>query len=805
MFRYNFKIIWRGLLHQKMYSLIKIGGFAIGIAACLLIALYIRYELSYDKQYKNGERIYRVVQVQNINGNVIPSTVLQAPLAETMKNEFPEIENAGRLIYFGAGKNRIRRSDSKSYFDESGFVFAEQSIIDIFNLPVLSGSQKEALNANNKIAISKRIADKFFPGEEALGKSFILNNDDQNPYTVTAVFDNFPANSHMKFDFLLALNLDDAAKQNWNFNSFHNYVLLKPGTSVSLLEEKLKTIITNYIIPFDKKQNQFLYDRSKDYYELQSVKDIHLKSAHIFSNASFDYADVGDIRIVWVLAISALFILLLACINFINLSIAKSTNRAKEIGLKKTIGARRGTLIRQFFGESILYCIVSILLAIGITISLLPYLNQLSGKTLIIPWQEWWIIPLLIFIAFIIGSLVGIYPSLYLTSFNIVKTLKGNSSENRGKAHLRNGMVVFQFAASIVLIVCTLAIYKQMNFMLNKDLGFSKKQVLLLHGGNTLGNEISPFKEELESIAGVQSVSVSSFLPIENSMRDGNPFYIEGREGIDPGIICQNWVVDDGYIETMGLKIVEGRNFSEERSSDQRAAIINQEMARQLHLKNPVGERITGGGDSLTVIGVVNDFHFDNMHYQIRPLVMRNGLSNNFISIKVNTADMSGIINSITKLWNKVSPNQEIRYSFLDAEYARMYDNIQRMGKIFRSFAILAILVACLGLFGLAEFITKQRTKEIGVRKVNGARVAEVMAMLNKNFITWVIIAFIFACPIAWYSMHKWLQNFAYKITLSWWVFAAAGGMALLIAMLTVSWQSWRVATRNPVEALRYE
>jgi putative ABC transport system permease protein len=503
-----------------------------------MIALYIRYELSYDKQYENGERIYRVVQVQHINGRVTPSTVLQAPLAETMKNEFPEIENAGRLIYFGAGKNQIRRSDSKSNFDESGFVFAEQSIIEIFDLPVLSGSQKEALNENNKIAISKRIADKFFPGEEALGKSFILNNDDQNPYTVTAVFDNFPANSHMKFDFLLALNLGDAAKQNWNFNSFHNYVLLKPGTSVSLLEEKLKTIITNYIIPFDKKQNQFFYDRSKDYYELQPVKDIHLKSAHFFSNASFDYAEVGDIRIVWVLAISAFFILLLACINFINLSIAKFTNRAKEIGLKKTIGARRGTLISHFFGESILYCSISILLAIGITILLLPYLNQLSGKTLIFPWQEWWVIPLLISIAFIIGSLVGIYPSLYLTSFNIVKTLKGNSSENRGKAHLRNGMVVFQFAASIVLIVCTLAIYKQMNFMLNKDLGFSKEQVLLLQGGNTLGNEISPFKEELKSIAGVQSVSVSSFLPIENSISNRNPFYLEDRKSIDPGIRC---------------------------------------------------------------------------------------------------------------------------------------------------------------------------------------------------------------------------------------------------------------------------
>ena len=716
------KLAFRDFKRNKLYSFIKIGGFAIGITACFLIALYIRHELSYDNNYNNGERIYRVVQVQNKNGEIVPGTVLQAPLAETMKKEFPEIENAGRIMYFDAGKNRISRSDHTEYFNESGFAFVDQSILDIFQFPVIDGNLGNALVNPNTIVISRRVAEKYFPGEEAVGKSFVLNNDTQNPYTVTAVINDFPDNSHMHFDFLMALNLGDANNQNWNFSTFHNYVLLKPGTNVSLLEDKLKTVVAKYIIPFDKKQNQFFYDRTKDYYELQPIKDIHLKSSHIFQNASFDYADVGDIRIIWVLAMSAFFILLLACINFINLSTAKSRNKAKEIGLRKTIGAQRGALISQLLGESILYSVFSILLALGLTFLLLPYFNHLSGKLLTIPWREWWFIPSLTSGAVFIGCLAGIYPSFYLTSFKTVKSLKGNLLEKEKTVNLRSGMVVFQFAASLILIVCTLTVFKQMNFILNKDMGFNKEQVLILNGGNTLNEKIAPFKEELKSIAGVQSVSVSSFLPIENSMRNGNPFYKEGRVGIDPGITCQNWIVDNDYLETMGLTVVEGRNFSENLSSEQNSAIINQEMAQQLNLKNPVGEQITDGANTYKVVGVVKDFNYDNIQYQIRPLVMHPGLSPNFISIKVNTSDMSGIISTVTKLWDEVSPEQGLQYSFLDMEYAKMYDNVERMGLIFRSFSILAILIACLGLFGLAEFITKQRTKEIGIRKVNGAK-----------------------------------------------------------------------------------
>ena len=799
------KRTFRDFKRNKLYSFIKIGGFAIGLSACFLIALYIKHELSYDKNYINGERIYRVVQVQNIDGKIVPGTVLQAPLAETLKKEFPEIENAGRIMYFNAGKNRISRSDHLEYFNESGFAFVDQSILDIFQFPVIDGKLSNALENPNTIVISKRAADKFFPGEDAIGKSLILNNNTQNPYTITAVISNLPDNSHMHFDFLMALNLGDANQQNWNFSTFHNYVLLKPGTNVSLIEDKLKTVVKTYIIPFDEKQNQFFYDRTKDYYELQPIKDIHLKSSHIFQNVSFDYADVGDTRIVWVLGMSAFFILLLACINFINLSTAKSTSKAKEIGLQKTIGAQRSTLVRQLLSESILYSFFSVFLALGLTVMLLPYFNALSGESLTIPWHAWWFVPLLISVAVFIGTLSGIYPAFYLTSFNAIKTLKGNLPEKERTVNLRGGMIVFQFAASLILIVCTLAVFKQMSFIMNRNMGFDKEQVLILKGGNTLNEKIAPFKDELKSIAGIRSVSVSSFLPIENSLRNGIPFYKEGRMGIDPGITAQNWIVDNDYIETMGLTIVEGRNFSKDVSSEQNSAIINQKMVHQLNLKNPIGQRITDGNDSLTVVGVVHDFNFDNIQYPIRPLVMHPGLSPNFISVKASTADMSGIISALTKLWDKFSPEQEMQYSFLDMEYAKMYNDVKRTGLIFRSFSILAILVACLGLFGLAEFITKQRTKEIGIRKVNGAKISEVMTMLNKDFIRWVAIAFVIATPIAWFAMNKWLENFAYKTSLSWWIFALAGILALGVALLTVSWQSWKAATRNPVEALRYE
>ena len=525
----NLKLIYRNFEKDKLYSFIKIGGFALGIAACFLIALFIKYEVSYDKHYKNTDRLFRVVQVYNNDNDVVRSTVLQEPLAQTMMDEFPEIEKMGRIVnthIFGAGSNQVRNSSEKTNYYETGFTYADQGLLEIMEFPVISGNPKNALTTRNNIIITREMAEKFFPNEEAVGKTLIINNDENNPRTITAVIENFPDNSHMKFNFLMAIYPNMFGQLNcWNCNNYQNYMLVKPGTNVALLEKKLKTIIDKYIIPYGVARREQFSDQTKDYYELQPVKDIHLKSGNIFYNSSFNYSDLGDGRVVLILGITAFFILLIACINFINLSTAKYSQRAKEIGLKKTAGANRAGLIRQFLTESFLYSFLSILLAIGITILFLPALNHLSGKILTVPWNEWWVIPVLLSATIIIGLLAGIYPSLFLSSLKPISTLKGKVNYGGKNSNLRNILVVFQFAASIILIICTLVIFKQMKFILNKDLGFNKEQVIILHGTNTLGDNILNFKKELESQANIQSVTISAYLPIENTQRNGNGFW----------------------------------------------------------------------------------------------------------------------------------------------------------------------------------------------------------------------------------------------------------------------------------------
>lgn len=802
----NIRIIFREFKKDKLYSSIKTGGFAIGIASCLLIALYIKHETSFDKHYKNTDRLFRVVHAYYKEGNYIKSTVLQSPLAQTIMDEFPEVEKVGKLSFsrtFGAGDNQIRRSDEKTSFLESGFAFADQALLEVMELQVISGDPRNALTQPNSIVITKTIADKFFPNEEAVGKSVILNEN--NTFTITAIIEDFPENSHMSFNFLMALYPDIFGQTNcWDCGNFHNYVLVKEGTDIPLLEKKLYSIIENHIIPYIN-QRDYHFDYTRNYYELQPVKDIHLKSNDIFYNASFDFSNLGDGRIVRMLGITALFILIIACINFVNLSTAKYSQRAKEIGLKKTVGATRRIIILQFFTESVLYSLLSILLAIGLTLIFLPYLNNLAGRTLPVPWLEWWLFPLLLFSTVTIGLFAGIYPSLFLSSFKPVKVLRGKFTMGRNNARLRNVLVVFQFAASIILIVGTLVIFKQMKFMLNKDLGFNKEQVILLHGTNTLGEDIFSFKDELESFSSIERVSISQYLPIENTTRNGTSYWNEGKQASDRGVVGQNWSVDYGYVETLGLRIVEGRNFSEELTTDTRAALVNQEMVRQLGLEDPIGKRIETVFAGWEIIGVVEDFHFDNMQYQIAPLLMRFGYDTRMMAIRINASDIKSTIKSITGKWNEFMPDQPIRYSFLNKEFAKMYDNVNRTGNLIRAFAVLAIIVALLGLYGLAEFITKERTKEIGVRKVNGARTIEILATINKSFAAAIFISLVIAIPIAYYLMDNWLQNFAYRTTINWWVFTTSGILTLGVAVLTVCWQSWRAAARNPVESLRYE
>jgi putative ABC transport system permease protein len=546
--------------------------------------------------------------------------------------------------------------------------------------------------------------------------------------------------------------------------------------------------------------DQSLADVKKNhFFRLQPVRDIHLKSDGIG-----DIIQHGDIRYVWLFGGIACFILALACINFINLSTAKSANRAKEVGLKKVVGSLRRYLVRQFLTESIMVSFVSFLLAVFLVMLAIPYFSTLAGTTLTIPWTAWWCVPTLIVSAIIIGVIAGIYPSFYLSAFKPIDVLKGMVSRGSKSSRTRSILVVFQFTTSIILIIGTFIINRQMSYVLTTKVGFDKEQVIMLQGAGTLGNQQITFKEEILKLPDVENATISNYLPVMGTKRDQNGFWRDGKSKEEKAVGAQKWYVDADYIKTMGMKLLEGRNFIPEMASDSQAIIINQAMVKEFGFKKPLGERIMNW-ETYNVIGVVEDFHFESMKGEIRPLSLVYGRGGNIVSIKVKSENMAEMIQSVTALWNKFMPHQPIRYTFLDESYARMYEDVQRMGYLFASFAALAIVVACLGLFALSAFMVEQRNKEISIRLVLGASVNNIFGLLTRNFLKLVMISFVIAVPFAWYMMQTWLEDYAYKIEITWDVFLMAGTISILIALLTISYQSLRAALANPATSLRSE
>lgn len=805
------KIAVRQLLKQKMYAAIKVGGFALSIAACLLIALYIREELSFDKSYPDANRIYRIVGQYNFDNIHEKGVDWPAVMGKTMKSDFPEIEQFGRLmpnsLFWGAGSNELKRSDAAENTHEEGFAYADQSLLDILKLPMVYGDAAHALTEPLTMVLSKSKADKYFPGQNPVGKVMYLNNNKSKPYKIGAVMQDIPLTSHLhQFDFLLTLagvEFWNGEQTTWQASNYHIYVTLKPGTNVARFNQKVTDgIINNYYIPDMIKNGDKNASKIKNALSMraQNIEDINLRSYDIHDGMSH-----GDIRFIWLFGAVAGFILVIACINFINLSTAKSANRAKEVGLRKVVGSQRSGLISQFLTESLLYSFFSFALGLVLAIILLPYFNMLASKSLTIPWQQWWLLPTVLVSAVIIGIVAGIYPAFYLSGFKPAEVLKGKLSSGSKSSGLRNGLVVFQFTTSIILIISTFIIYNQMQFILNKKVGFEKDQVVMIQGTNTLDNEVKNFKDELLKLQAVKSVSVSDFLPVAGTKRNGNEFFNEGRVKIDAGVGGQFWDIDEDYIKTFGMKLVAGRNFNPGMKTDSQAVIINQTMAKKLNLKNPIGKRIVNYGAPKAIIGVVQDFNFESLRDGIEPLVMHLSNSNSIVSVKVKTGDMKNTLAEITRTWKSFSPNQPIRYTFMDERFANMYADVQRMGRIFTSFAILAIIIACLGLFALAAYMAEQRSKEIGIRKVLGASIGNITTLLSLNFIKLVFIAIIIASPIAWWAMTKWLQDFTYRIPIGWGVFVFAGTVAIGIALLTVSFQSIKAAIANPVKSLRSE
>lgn len=808
MFKNYFKIAMRNLWKSKGFTAINIAGLAIGLACFILIALYVTDELSYDRFNENADRIYRVDADVKFGGNELRLAVASDPMGATLKKDYPQVEEYAR-IYASEGSKLIKKGNE--YIEEDHVAYADSTLFNVFTLPAVAGNTKTALNEPNTVVISASAAKKYFGTVQALGKTI---EADKTPYKITAVIKDIPHNSHFNFDFIFSMKNVDYQFGNYLSMNFHTYILLKEGTDYKAFEKNFAQVIDKYILPQAK---QFMQITSMDDFAKAGNKlEFHLMpltDIHLHSDRFPELGANGNIQYVYIFGAAALFILLIACINFMNLSTARSASRAKEVGIRKVLGTERKNLVFQFLTESTLMAIISLLIAAAIAYFTLPLFNDIAAKSLSMSSiLSTGLLPFLIALPFAVGIIAGSYPAFFLSKFKPVFVLKGRINTGFKKNALRSGLVVFQFWISIMLIIITVVIYKQLNYIQTTNLGFSKDQVLIINGANALGNNAAAFKNELLTIPGVSSGTLSSYLPVTSSRSDNS---YSKNAVMDPGnaLSMQTWVVDYDYIKTMGMNIIKGRNFSKDFGADSNAIVLNENAAKVLGYDDPIGKKIytnfqmaaSNELTSYTIIGIVKDFHYESLRQNIYPLGMRLGSSTGLASFKVNAGNAQNLIKEAEAKWKKMAPGMPFSYRFMDEAFGNMYRAEERVGKIAIIFSILTIFIACLGLFGLVTYMAKQRTKEIGVRKVLGASVTNLITMLSKDFLKLVFIAALIAFPVAWWAMHTWLMDFAYRINIDWWIFLLAGTAALLIAMITVSFQAVKAALMNPVKSLRTE
>ncbi|HXB29346.1 MAG TPA: FtsX-like permease family protein, partial [Puia sp.] len=646
---------------------------------------------------------------------------------------------------------------------------------------------------------------------EVMGKTIEIKADKKPFYKITAVIRDMPGNSHFHFDFMFSMKNVDYHWGDLTSHNFHTYLLLKKGADYKQLERNFDQYIDKYVFPYI---SNLIKIKSLDDFKKSNILKytlIPLTQIHLYSDRSFELSPSGNIQYIYIFSAVAIFILLIACINFMNLTTARSASRAKEVGIRKVLGTERKYLIFQFLTESTLMAVLSFILAVIISYLVLPMFNNIADKSIrLASLFSPIILPVLILLPIAVGLLAGSYPAFFLSAFRPIEVLKGKLKLGSNSAGLRSVLVVFQFSTSIILIVGTLVIYKQLNFIQSKDLGYSKDEVLTIENTSTLGDQAKAFKNSVLQMTGVQSGTLSSYLPVSNSSRSDNSFFkdatLDGKDGLD----MQNWRVDYDYFKTLGMHVIKGREFSPDFAGDSSAVIINETTAGFLGYADPIGKKIYKIGDNnkpvaYTIIGVVKNFNFESLKQTIGPLSFFLGGRNGMATFKVKTADITGLVKRIEHLWKEMNPGMPFQYAFLDDSFNEMYQSEQRVGKIALIFSTLAILIACLGLFGLATFISEQRTKEIGIRKVLGASVEGIVRLLSKDFLRLVGISFVIAAPLSWWIMNSWLKDFAYRIPLEWWIIGLAGFIALLIALTTVSFQAIKAAIANPVNSLRSE
>jgi putative ABC transport system permease protein len=819
MLRNYLLIAIRSLTKHKFYSFINVIGLATGIAACLVILLFIQSELGYDRHHEKADRIYRVNGEIKFGGNHYKLAVASAPMGSTLAQGYPEIETAVR--FRTRGSYLVKRTESSDNIKENDVVWTDSTFFKVFSVQVLSGNASTALTEPNSVAISKKMAEKYFPDGNVLGQSLILDN--RLHVNVTAVFEDMPIAAHFHYDILIALaGLEEAQQTNFLSNNFNTYLLLKPDADAKALEKKFPSFLEKYVSPQaasvlggDFTMEKFRAGGNIWEYTLMPLTDIHLHS-----DLTAELGPNGDITYVYLFSAVALFILSIACINFMNLSTARSANRAKEVGVRKVMGSLRSHLVRQFLLESILLSIGSFIFAIALAWIFLPVFNSLSQKDLSLPLTEPMFYVSLGAASVFIGVLAGLYPSFFLSAFKPVNVLKGNVSLGMRSGWIRSSLVVFQFVISIFLVIATITVNRQLNYIQNKKIGFEKDQVLVVNDAYALGKNIQSFKDEVVKNNFIKSGSISGFLPVSGGWRSDNTYWPEGSEPTEETMVgMQTWDVDYDYVKTMGMKIVDGRDFSADFLSDSSGIIMNESALKFFHFEeDPIGKKIStfngnnpdGSPDrntlkSWTIIGVVEDFHFESLKQNISPLALFLGKNSGTVIFRFEAANSQDVISTVDKTWKNLAPGQPFQYSFLDEDFGRMYVTEQRLGKTFAVFASLAIIIACLGLFALTSFTAEQRTKEIGIRKVLGASVSSIVVLLSKEFGKLILIAFVLAAPLAWYAINWWLKGYTYKVEIGLLVYVAAGVFAFGVAWITMSYQSIRAARNNPVTSLRSE
>ena len=804
MLNMNLKIAVRSLKRDKFYSFINIFGLALGIATCLFIGMFIKDEMSYDKHWANKDRIYRVVGHLKFADNEWEMATTPAPMSKAFKEDFPEIEESAR--FRSMGETMLETPDQKM-LKLSQHAYADQDVFNIFSFQSLQGTLD--ISEPNTVVVSARTAKKLFGEDEAVGKSFDHSGTN---YQITGVYADIPANSHFHYEVLFSMeNWENSKNKEWGSNNFRTYFLLEPGADQEKLKAKFATVYEKYFSPMlaavgDISWDQFLESGSFVDYQLQPIESIHLHS-----DFSYEIEQNGSFQYIILFGAAGLFVLIIACINFMNISTARSSTRAKEVGMRKVLGSLKRYLINQFMLESVLNAVIAAAIATVLLYTLLPFFNDLTDKSIANPYfGDLMLFPWMLGGTIIVGLLAGIYPALYLSSFKPIKVLKGELRLGVKSGWMRNTLVIVQFCVSVILIFGAVVINSQLDFIQNKSLGFNKDQVIILQNTYMM-NDVDAFVEELRQHPTVVNATVTGFLPTSDSRSD-SPMVPKESTTNDDFVSLQIWRTDEHYIPTMNMKLADGRNFDHNLATDSNAVILNQAAVDKFGFENPVGQKLRTMGPydifgmrEFKVIGVLENFHFDSFKENINPMVLLNVRSTGSIAMRFEAGKTSELISYLDDAWNRFNPNLPFEYTFMDQQFAAKYNSEQKLGNLFNIFSGLAIFIACLGLFGLAAFTTDQRKKELGIRKVLGASMSQLMIKQLSGYTKLLIASMVVALPVGIYLMSKWLENFVYRTQISALMVVVPVLAVVLLAWVTVSIISFRAARQNPVNNLKYE